>query len=67
MKLIDTHCHIHDSEFFGDKRQEVYDRAIAADIAMITVGTDEIEAIEAHLKAFLKTPPSAVNYVPVGF
>lgn len=35
--------------------------------SVITVGTDEIEAIEAHLKAFLKTPPSAVNYVPVGF
>ena len=47
MKLVDTHCHIHDSEFFGDKRQEVYDRAIAADIAMITVGTDERSSREA--------------------
>ena len=47
MKLVDTHCHIHDSKFFGDKRQEVYDRAIAADIAMITVGTDERSSREA--------------------
>ena len=47
MKLVDTHCHIHDSEFFGDKRQEVYDRAIAAGVAMITVGTDERSSLEA--------------------
>lgn len=54
MRLIDSHCHIHDTEFFGDQRQAVYERAIAADIGMITVGTDErsshqaVEFAEAH-------------------
>mgnify|MGYP000969664236 CR=1 FL=1 len=35
--------------------------------SVLSFGTQEIEAIESHLKAFLKTPPSAVNYIPVGF
>lgn len=35
--------------------------------SILSIGTQEIEAIESHLKAFLKTPPSAANYVPVGF
>jgi len=35
--------------------------------SVLSIGTQEIETIESHLKAFLKTPPSAVNYVPVGF
>lgn len=35
--------------------------------SVLTIGTQEIEAIESQLKAFLKTPPTAVNYVPVGF
>lgn len=46
-RLIDSHCHIHDSEFFGDKRQEVYERAIESDVQMITVGTDERSSAEA--------------------
>lgn len=42
MRLIDSHCHIHDEEFFDDQqREEIYQRAIAADIGMIVVGTDE--------------------------
>lgn len=47
MKLIDSHCHLHDPEFFGELREEVYARAIAADIGMITVGTDERSSAEA--------------------
>lgn len=47
MKLIDSHCHIHDPEFFGDMREEVYERAVAADIGMITIGTDERSSAEA--------------------
>lgn len=47
MKLIDSHCHIHDTEFFGDERQQVYERAVAADIGMIVVGTDERSSAEA--------------------
>jgi len=31
------------------------------------IGTREIEAIESHRKALLKTPASAIDYIPVGF
>ena len=47
MKLIDSHCHIHDTEFFGDNREEVYQRAVRDDIGMICVGTDERSSVEA--------------------
>lgn len=47
MRLIDSHTHVHDQEFFGDQRQAVYGRAIAKDIGMITVGTSEQSSREA--------------------
>ena len=47
MRLIDSHCHVHDPEFFGDERQEVYQRAIEAGIGMLTVGTSEASSREA--------------------
>lgn len=48
MKLIDSHCHIHESEFFDSTtQQEVYERALAADIAMICVATSESASKEA--------------------
>ena len=34
---------------------------------VLAIGTQEIDAIEVHRKAFLKTPASAVDYVPLGF
>ena len=34
---------------------------------VLAIGTQEIEAIEFHRKAFLKTPASAIDYVPIGF
>lgn len=34
---------------------------------ILDIGTQEIEAIESHRKAFQKTPASAIDYVPVGF
>ena len=34
---------------------------------VLAIGTQEIEAIEFHRKAFLKTPASAIDYVPLGF
>jgi len=34
---------------------------------VLGIGTQEIEAIEFHRKAFLKTPASAAVYVPLGF
>lgn len=45
--LIDSHCHIHDVEFFPDNREEVYRRAIDSDIAIILVATSENDALEA--------------------
>ncbi len=46
--LIDTHCHIHDSEFYGPKREAVYERAIKAGVeAMICVGTSHKSSVEA--------------------
>lgn len=41
MRFIDSHCHIHDPEFFGDQMQAVYERAVASSIGMITIGTSE--------------------------
>lgn len=34
---------------------------------VLVLGTEEIETIESHRKAFLKTPASAIDYIPVGF
>ena len=45
--MIDSHCHIHDTEFFGELREEVYGRAIDAGVGMICVGTDERSSQEA--------------------
>ena len=47
MKLIDSHCHLHDTEFYPDGREEVYTRAIEAGVAMFCVGTDERSSREA--------------------
>lgn len=48
MRLIDSHCHLHDTEFFDDEqRQDAYDRAVAASIGMICVGTDQRSSKEA--------------------
>lgn len=45
--LIDTHCHIHDSQFYTDDREAVYERAVKAGVSMLCVGTDERSSIEA--------------------
>lgn len=45
--LIDTHCHIHESQYYTDDRETVYARAIASDIAMICVGTSQTSSTEA--------------------
>jgi len=48
MRLIDSHCHIHESEFFAvEEREAAYQRAIETDIAMILVGTSEVGSVEA--------------------
>ena len=40
---------------------------IAEAEAVLAIGTREIEAIEFHHKAFIKTPASAIDYIPIGF
>lgn len=46
--LIDSHCHLHDSEFFGDERERIYQEAITAGIvSMLCVGTDARSSQEA--------------------
>ena len=47
LRLIDSHCHLHDTEFFADNREEVYQQTIAAGIGMICVGTDERSSRQA--------------------
>ena len=37
---IDTHCHLHDSEFYPVNREEIYAESRAAGVTMICVGTD---------------------------
>lgn len=34
---------------------------------VLTIGTQEIEAIESHRKAFQKSQATSIDYVPVGF
>jgi TatD DNase family protein len=46
--LIDTHCHIHESEFYSDEeRQAVYQRALSEGVQMICIGTSEATSREA--------------------
>ena len=47
LRLIDSHCHLHDVEFFKGNREELYQRSIAAGIGMICVGTDERSSYQA--------------------
>ena len=40
-RLVDTHCHIHDSEFYdASAREKAYQESVKNGIAMICVGTD---------------------------
>lgn len=34
---------------------------------ILAIGTQEIEAVESHRKAFQKSPASAIDYLPIGF
>ena len=42
--FIDSHCHIHDTHFFSDSREAVYQRAVAAKVKMVLVGTSEADS-----------------------
>jgi len=39
-ELIDTHCHIHDSEFYPDAQEDAYRQSRDAGVVMLCVGTD---------------------------
>jgi len=45
--MIDSHCHIHASEFYVDDREAVYARAVDADVKMLLIGTSEKDSREA--------------------
>ena len=47
MKFVDTHCHVHDTEFYPDNREEVYSESVAAGVSMLCVGTDIKSSREA--------------------
>ncbi|MEO8691258.1 MAG: TatD family hydrolase [Candidatus Saccharimonas sp.] len=47
VRLFDTHCHLHDSEFYLEGREEAYDDSIKAGVAMICVGTTVQSSREA--------------------
>ncbi len=34
---------------------------------ILAIGTQEIEAVKSHRKAFQKSPASAIDYLPIGF
>ena len=47
MNVIDSHCHLHDSEFYPENREEAYRQSLEAGVAMICVGTDARSSAEA--------------------
>lgn len=47
MGLIDTHCHIHDSEFYLENREDAYTESIEAGVRMLCVGTSVQSSREA--------------------
>lgn len=59
IRFTDTHCHIHDTEFFPEGGDEPYDQALEVGIyRMICVGTDvrsskeAVEFAKTHTQAF---------------
>lgn len=47
MVLVDTHCHVHDTEFYPDSREDVYAQSREAGVVMLCVGTDVRSSREA--------------------
>ena len=45
--VIDTHCHIHDSEFYPENREDVYRQSRDAGVVMLCVGTTVRSSREA--------------------
>jgi TatD DNase family protein len=63
MTFIDTHCHIHDEEFYPDSREDVYARSVEAGVFMIVVGTDMKSSYDAV--AFARSHPESKAVVGV--
>lgn len=47
MTLVDTHCHIHDTEFYAENQAEAYRLSREAGVTMLCVGTDVRSSREA--------------------
>lgn len=62
-QLVDTHCHIHDSEFYPENREDIYVQSIAAGVTMICVGTSVQSSREAL--EFCATHPQAYAIVGI--
>ncbi len=45
--VVDTHCHIHDSEFYPENREEAYSQSRTAGVVMFCVGTNVQSSREA--------------------
>ena len=45
--IVDTHCHIHDSEFYLENREEAYRTSRDAGVTMVCVGTNVKSSREA--------------------
>jgi TatD DNase family protein len=45
--FVDSHCHIHDSEFYPNGREVVYRESRQAGVTMLVVGTDERSSRQA--------------------
>lgn len=63
MRFIDTHCHIHDSEFYPETREDVYQESVEAGVFMLCVGTDLRSSKEAV--AFARSHSNAKAVVGV--
>lgn len=71
MQLIDTHSHVHFAAFKNDI-DEVLDRARAADVGMITVGTLQKTSVEAvafahaheNVWAAVGLHPNNIHFIP---
>ncbi len=63
MQLIDTHCHIHDSEFFLENREEAYEVSREAGVSMVCVGTNVQSSQEAV--AFCRTHEASYPVVGI--
>ena len=61
--FIDTHCHIHDSEFYDAEREKIYRQAIESGVSsLICVGTSIKSSTEAL--SFASTHPN--TYASIG-